>query len=97
VRARFSGVSVTASQPGPTDTDFFHRAGMDDTEVGSKGKSESQPNDVAKQGIEALLAGDDHVYAGSLKTKIEGKLANVTPGVVKGAMHEKMATPKSEK
>ena len=92
---RDSGVTVTALQPGPTDTDFFHRAGMDDTKVGSEGKSESQPDDVAKQGIEALLAGKDHVYAASTKTKVEGMLANVIPGALKGAMHEKMAKPKS--
>jgi hypothetical protein len=70
---------------------------MDDTQVGSEGKSESQPDDVARQGIEALLAGDDHVYAASLKTKIEGKLANIVPGAMKGAMHEKMAKPTTEK
>jgi uncharacterized protein len=93
---RDSGISVTALQPGPTDTDFFHRAGMDETEVGSKGKSESQPDDVARQGIDALLAGDDHVYAASMKTKLEGKLANVVPGAMKGAMHEKMAKPLEE-
>ncbi len=28
-----TGITVTALQPGPTDTNFFHRAGMDDTEV----------------------------------------------------------------
>ncbi len=92
-----SGITVTALQPGPTDTDFFHRAGMDDTEVGQKGKSESEPGDVARQGIEALLAGKDHVYAASFKTKLEGALANVIPGNVKAAMHEKMAKPNSEK
>ena len=92
---RDTGVSVTALQPGPTNTDFFHRAGMDNTEVGSSGKTESQPEDVARQGIEALLSGKDHVYAASAKTKIEGMLANVTPGSVKGAMHEKMAKPKA--
>jgi uncharacterized protein len=92
-----SGITVTALQPGPTDTDFFHRAGMDDTEVGQKGKSESEPGDVARQGIEALLAGKDHVYAASFKTKVEGALANVIPGDVKAAMHEKMAKPNSEK
>jgi short-subunit dehydrogenase len=92
-----TGITVTALQPGPTDTDFFHRAGMDDTEVGQKGKSESQPGEVAHQGIEALLAGRDHVYAASFKTKLEGALANVVPGSVKGAMHEKMAKPTSEK
>jgi short-subunit dehydrogenase len=92
---RDSGVTVTALQPGPTNTDFFHRAGMDNTEVGSKGKQESQPEDVAKQGIEALLAGADHVYSASMKTKVEGMLANVTPGTAKAAMHEKMARPKT--
>jgi hypothetical protein len=70
---------------------------MDNTEVGSEGKSESQPEDVARQGIEALLAGKDHVYAASMKTKTEGMLANVIPGSVKGAMHDKMAQPLDEK
>jgi short-subunit dehydrogenase len=92
-----TGVTVTALQPGPTDTDFFHRAGMDDTKVGQEGKSESQPDDVAKQGIDALLGDKDHVYAASVKTKVEGMLANVIPGSVKGAMHEKMAKPISRK
>lgn len=92
---RDTGITVTALQPGPTDTDFFHRAGMDNTEVGSEGKHESQPDDVARQGIDALLAGNDHVYAASTKTKIEGMLANVTPGAVEGAMHDKMARPKT--
>jgi short-subunit dehydrogenase len=92
---RETRVTVTALQPGPTDTDFFHRAGMDNTKVGSEGKKESQPDDVARQGIEALLAGNDHVYSASMKTKVEGMLANVTPGAVKGAMHEKMARPKT--
>jgi short-subunit dehydrogenase len=92
-----TSITVTALQPGPTDTDFFHRAGMDDTEVGQKGKSESEPDEVARQGIDALLAGKDHVYAASFKTKLEGALANVVPGSLKGAMHEKMAKPNSEK
>lgn len=94
---RDTGITVTALQPGPTDTNFFHRAGMDNTEVGQKGKEESQPQDVAKQGIDALFAGDDHVYAASAKTKMEGMMASAIPGSMKGAMHEKMARPKTEK
>lgn len=90
---RDTGITVTALQPGPTDTDFFHRAGMDNTQVGMEGKSESQPEDVARQGIDALLAGNDHVYAASMKVKVEGMLANVVPRAIKGAMHEKMAKP----
>jgi short-subunit dehydrogenase len=91
-----TGVTVTALQPGPTDTDFFHRAGMDNTKVGTEGKHQSQPDDVAKEGLDALFAGKDHVYSASLQTKIEGKLANAVPGVVKGMMHEKMARPLEE-
>jgi short-subunit dehydrogenase len=92
---RDTEISVTALQPGPTNTDFFRRADMEDTEVGSEGKFESQPEDVARQGIEALLAGKDHIYAASTKTKVEGMLASVVPGKVKAAMHEKMSKPKA--
>jgi uncharacterized protein len=94
---RDANITVTALQPGPTDTDFFHRAGMDDTQVGREGKSESHPDDVARQGLDALFAGKDHVYSASAKTKLEGMLSNVTPGAVKGAMHEKMAKPTQDK
>jgi short-subunit dehydrogenase len=69
---RDTGVSVTALQPGPTDTDFFHRAGMDNTEIGTEGKHQSQPQDVAKEGIEALLSGKDQVYSAFIWTKMDG-------------------------
>jgi short-subunit dehydrogenase len=94
---RDANITVTALQPGPTDTDFFHRAGMDNTQVGQEGKSESQPDAVARQGLDALFAGKDHVYAASAKTKLEGMISNVVPGAVKGAMHEKMAKPIQDK
>jgi uncharacterized protein len=88
-----TGITVTALQPGPTDTDFFHRAGMDDTKVGKEGKKESNPYDVAKEGFDALMKGEKHVYAASFKTKAEGALANFVPDSVKASMHEKMAKP----
>ncbi|HEY4008721.1 MAG TPA: SDR family NAD(P)-dependent oxidoreductase [Acidobacteriaceae bacterium] len=92
-----AGVTVTVLQPGPTDTDFFHRAGMDDTKVGTEGKKESEPYDVAKEGFEALMKGEKHVYSASWKTKMEGAMANVTPDAVKASMHEKAAKPLNEK
>ena len=92
-----TGVSVTALQPGPVDTDFFHRAGMDDTDAGTKGKKDSEPDAVARQGYEALMAGKDHVYAASLKIKVEGAMMNLIPGELKGKMHDDMAKPLSEK
>lgn len=44
-----TGVSISILQPGPTATDFFHRAGMDHTKVGSEGKFNNDPAEVAKQ------------------------------------------------
>ena len=90
-----TGVVVTALQPGPTDTDFFHRAGMDDTQAGSEGKKENQPYDVAKMGYEALMKGEEHVYAGNWKVVAQGSMAKFTPDSAIAAMHEKMAKPKS--
>ncbi len=90
-----TGVTVTALQPGPTNTDFFHRAGMDNTKVGSEGKYTNDPADVAEQGYKALMEGKDHVYSSSLKTKLEGELGGLVPDSVKAKQHEKMAQPVS--
>ena len=70
-----TGVTVTALMPGPTDTNFFHRADMDDTNVGTNKKDD--PAEVAKQGFEALMAGKDHIIAGSLKTKVMGMVISI--------------------
>jgi len=88
-------ITVTALQPGPTNTNFFHRAGLDDTEVGSKGKETNQPEEVARQGFEAMMAGKDQVYASSLKTKIQGEVARFVPESVKAEQHRKQAEPKA--
>lgn len=88
-----TGVTVTALQPGPTDTEFFDRAGLGDTKVGTEGKKESEPYEVAKQGFEALMKGEKHVYAASWKTKLEGAVMNFVPDAVKAAMHENFTKP----
>jgi short-subunit dehydrogenase len=89
-----AGVTVTALQPGPPNTNFFHRAGMDNTEVGSEGKFTNDPAEVARQGYEALMAGKDHVFSSSLKTKIQGELGKFLPQSMKAEQHRKMAEPK---
>jgi short-subunit dehydrogenase len=85
------GVTVTALKPGATDTEFFSRAEMEDTAVGSKGKEENDPADVAQQGYDALMAGDKEVFAASFKTKVEGTLGRFIPDSVKASMYEKQA------
>ncbi len=88
-----TGITVTALMPGPTDTNFFHRAGMDDTKVGADKKD--SPAQVAKQGFEALMEGKDHIIAGSLKTKIQGTVSQVLPDTVNAATHRQLSEPGS--
>jgi len=86
-----TGVTVTALKPGATDTEFFRRAKMEDTKVGSKGKESNDPADVAKQGFEALMAGEQEVFAESMSTKAAGVMGRFMPDSVKASQHEKMA------
>ena len=86
-----TGVTVTALQPGATETEFFHRAGMDDTKIGQEEKAD--PQDVARKGYEAMLAGKDHVVAATLKEKLMAAAAIVTPEPTKAEQHRKMAEP----
>lgn len=88
-----TGVTVTALMPGPTDTNFFHRAGMDDTKVGASPKDD--PAQVAKQGFDALMAGKDDIVAGSLKTKIAGTVTKVLPDTVTAEQHRQLSEPGS--
>jgi short-subunit dehydrogenase len=88
-----SGVSVTALMPGATDTEFFERADMLDTKVGAGEKDD--PADVARDGFEALMAGDERVVSHSLKTKAQAAASRVVPDSVKAGQHRKMAEPGS--
>lgn len=86
-----TGVTVTALMPGATETNFFNRAGMEDTKVGSAEKDDAA--EVARQGFEALMAGKDHVVAGSFSNKVQATMAHVLPDTVVAAMHRKQAEP----
>ena len=90
-----TGVTVTSLMPGPTDTNFFHRAGMDDTKVAQA--QNDDPSVVAKQGFEALMAGKDSIIAGSLKTKIMGIGSKLMPDTVNAELHSKLSEPDSAK
>jgi short-subunit dehydrogenase len=90
-----TGVTVTSLMPGPTDTEFFERADMLDTRVGAGEKVD--PADVARDGFEALMAGDERVVSASLTTKVQARAGRVLPDSVKAEMHRKMAEPGSAK
>ncbi len=89
-----SEITVTTLMPGPTETNFFHRAGMDDTQVGASDKK-ADPEQVARQGYEALMAGKHEVVAGPLMTKFEGTIAPALPEGVTAGRHGAMAEPGS--
>jgi short-subunit dehydrogenase len=59
------GVTVTTLCPGPTDTDFFPKAGLEETRAFQKA-SVSAPQDVAKAGYEGLMKGELFVVPGMM-------------------------------
>lgn len=89
-----TGITITALMPGPTETNFFHRAGMDDTKAGQKEEQDSAEL-VARQGFEALMAGEDKVVAGSFKNKAMAAAAKVMPDKVSAEQHRKLSEPGS--
>ena len=87
-----TGITVTCLMPGATETEFFERAGMEDTKVGQSKKDD--PADVAKVGYEAMLDGEGDVVSG-WKNKIISTAANVIPADVLAERHRKQAEPGS--
>jgi uncharacterized protein len=88
-----TGVSVTALMPGATETDFFHRAGGEDTKLGASEKDD--PAEVAKEGFEALMAGKDHVITGAFKNKLQAAAGYTLPDPLVAKAHANMAEPGS--
>ncbi len=87
------GVTVTTLMPGPVDTEFFDRAEMMDTSVGTD-PNKSDPADVAKDGWHALMDGKASIVSG-WKNKLQVAAANVTPAGILAEQHRKMAEPGS--
>jgi short-subunit dehydrogenase len=87
-----SGVSVTCLMPGATETEFFARADMLDTKIGSGKKDD--PAEVAAIGFAAMMRGDGDVVSG-WHNKLQSALANVTPASMLAERHKKQAAPGS--
>jgi short-subunit dehydrogenase len=88
-----TGVTITTLMPGETETDFFRRADMEDTKLGASEKDD--PAEVAREGVEALMAGKDHVVAGSFKNKVKATIAHVLPDTVTARMQREQSEPGS--
>jgi uncharacterized protein len=87
-----SGVTVTCLKPGATETEFFHRAEMEDTKVGQAKKDD--PADVAKAGWDAMNKGEPSVIYG-LKNKLQVAGAEMMTDAMTAKMHRAQAEPGS--
>ena len=87
-----SGVTVTCLKPGATETEFFHRAEMEDTKIGQAKKDD--PADVAKAGWEAMNKGEPSVIYG-LKNKLQVAGAEMMTDAITAKMHRAQAEPGS--
>jgi short-subunit dehydrogenase len=87
-----TGVTVTCLMPGATETEFFERAGMEDTKIAQSKKDD--PVDVAKVGYEAMMNGEGDVVAG-FKNKVMSAAALFTPSETLAEQHRKKAEPGS--
>lgn len=87
-----SGVTVTCLMPGATETEFFERADLLDTELGQSKKDD--PKDVAKAGYDAMMKGEGDVVAG-WQNKLQTAIASVTPSGLLARRHAKTAAPGS--
>src|SRR2546423_5727713 len=72
-----TNITVTALQPGVTDTDFFYKAGENIT-MHYQEMELSDPAKVAKDGYEALMKGKDKIVSGQ-KNKLQSLMSNLKP------------------
>jgi len=89
-----SGVTVTCLKPGATETEFFHRAELDDTKVGQAKKDD--PADVAAVGWKAMLKGEPAVIYG-LKNKMQVAAAGLMSDATTAKLHRAQTEPGSGK
>ncbi len=85
------GIGVTVLMPGPTETDFFHRANMDNTPAGRNAKDD--PAQVARQGYDALMADRHAVIGGGLKNRLQTSAIRLMPDPVKASAHRMQTQP----
>lgn len=86
-------IVITCLEPGVTDTEFFDRAGMQDTNAGQGSKAD--PAKVAADGYKAMLSGDLQITSGFMN-KVQSFFADILPDDVVAQMHRKLAEPKSD-
>lgn len=88
------GVTLTTLMPGATETEFFARAEMLETNVGKAKKAD--PAGVAQAGWDAMVAGKATIVPG-LMNKAMVAASGLVPPPILAAAHRKMAKPQDGK
>lgn len=86
-------ITVTALRPGATDTDFFNKAGAQESKIVQEGHL-ADPAKVAKDGYDALMNGSTQVVSG-FGNKVQDKLGNLIPDETLAAQMHKQSEPVS--
>lgn len=89
-----TNVTMTALLPGPTETDFFNKAGAEHTVVYQE-TDLADPADVARDGYEALHKGESKIISG-MKNKVQTAMGNFMPDEAVAEQYRKQMEP-SEK
>jgi len=88
------GITVTCLMPGATETDFFERADLMDTKIGTAKKDDA--GEVAEIGFKAMMNGEGDVVTG-WHNKLMTAIASVTPAGLLAKAHQAMAQPGTAK
>jgi short-subunit dehydrogenase len=91
-----SHITVTALLPGATDTDFFNKAGMEESKAVQDKDKLADPAEVARDGFEALMNGDDKVISG-FKNKATVAMSNIMTDSKAADMMKKQQEPVNKK
>lgn len=91
---RDTGVSVICLMPGATETEFFERADMMDTKIGTGKKDDAA--EVAETGFKAMMKGQGDVVTG-WQNKLQSAIASVMPAGMVAERHRLMAQPGTAK
>ncbi|MBA4053486.1 MAG: oxidoreductase [Marivirga sp.] len=90
-----TNVTVTLLLPGASDTDFFHKANADHT-VTYREEKLASAEEVAKDGFEALMKGENSVISGT-QTKIHVLKAKLMPDETNAESSRKSMEPSTKR
>jgi uncharacterized protein len=94
VELKDTNVTITALLPGASDTDFFHKAGGEESMTYREQKL-SDPEEVARDGYRALMSGRSSIVPG-FKNKLYAAMSTVVPDTALAAVMNRQMHPGDE-